>query len=147
MKEFIGIKKIEAEPMTRGDYNKYRGWDIPKDENPEDEGYLVKYPDGYESWSPKNVFEEAYHEVGKDLLVDSALAMVSKDYKERFRAEYIQVALRFNRLMDMLNKWDKGELDFKPTCPRSTYALQLEFMLKYAQMLEARAKIEEIKLL
>ena len=23
-------------------------------------GYKVKYKDGYESWSPKNVFEESY---------------------------------------------------------------------------------------
>lgn len=29
--------------MTRGDYNNYRGWTIPKDEDPKDEGYLVKY--------------------------------------------------------------------------------------------------------
>lgn len=29
MKTYIGVKKIEAEPMTRGDYNTYRGWQIP----------------------------------------------------------------------------------------------------------------------
>ena len=62
MKDYIGTKMIQAKPMTRGDYNKYRGWQIPADENPEDEGYLVKYKDGYESWSPKEVFEEAYRE-------------------------------------------------------------------------------------
>lgn len=65
MKEYIGIKRIKAEPMTRGDYNKYRGWQIPKNENPADEGYLVVYEGVYESWSPKKVFEEAYHESGK----------------------------------------------------------------------------------
>ena len=53
---------IEAEEMNRGDYNKYRGWIIPEDENPTDEGYLVKYSDGYESWSPKKQFEEAYRD-------------------------------------------------------------------------------------
>ena len=37
MKTYIGVKKIEAEPMTRGDYNTYRGWQIPTDENPDDE--------------------------------------------------------------------------------------------------------------
>jgi len=26
-------------------------------------GYRVKYPDGYISWSPKDVFESAYREV------------------------------------------------------------------------------------
>ena len=62
MKQYIGTKMIQAKPMTRGAYNEYRGWRIPADENPEDEGYLVRYPDGYESWSPKAVFEDAYWE-------------------------------------------------------------------------------------
>ena len=46
--------------MTRGDYNIFRGWKIPENENPADEGYLVEYSDGYISWSPKKQFEEAY---------------------------------------------------------------------------------------
>lgn len=62
MKEYIGTKIIQACPMTRGAYNQYRGWMIPSNENPEDAGYLVRYPDGYESWSPAAVFEEAYRE-------------------------------------------------------------------------------------
>ena len=62
MKRFIGTKVIEAKPMTRGEYNRYRGWQLPADENPADEGYLVKYSDDYESWSPKKQFDEAYRE-------------------------------------------------------------------------------------
>ena len=62
MKKYIGTKMIEAGEMNRGDYNEYRGWTAPADENPEDEGYLVRYSDGYESWSPKKQFEEAYRE-------------------------------------------------------------------------------------
>ena len=60
MKNYVGTKFIEAKPMKRGEYNKYRGWTIPENENPDDEGYLVRYSDGYESWSPKKQFEEAY---------------------------------------------------------------------------------------
>lgn len=60
MKRYIGTKIIKAEPMTRGDYNKYRGWQIPVDEEPTEKGYLVKYSDGYESWTPLKQFEEAY---------------------------------------------------------------------------------------
>lgn len=63
MKHYVGIKHIQAEPLNLGDYNKYRGWTIPENEDPKREGYLVKYPDGYVSWSPKEVFEEAYSEV------------------------------------------------------------------------------------
>lgn len=60
MKKYIGTKLIETEPMTRGEYNEYRGWTIPADENPADEGYLVRYSDSYVSWSPKEVFDKAY---------------------------------------------------------------------------------------
>ena len=60
MKQYIGTKIIDACPMTRGAYNEYRCWDIPAGENPNDDGYLIRYADGYESWSPKNVFEDAY---------------------------------------------------------------------------------------
>lgn len=60
MHPYIGTKLITARPMTRGAYNEYRGWTIPADENPEDEGYLVKYSDNYVSWSPKDAFDEAY---------------------------------------------------------------------------------------
>lgn len=60
MNTYIGVKLIEAKPMNLGEYNNYRGWDIPKDEDPEREGYLVKYSDDYSSWSPKDVFHSAY---------------------------------------------------------------------------------------
>lgn len=63
MKSYIGTKVINAKEMNRGEYNKYRGWEIPEDENPEDEGYLVVYDNDYQSWSPKNVFEAAYRQV------------------------------------------------------------------------------------
>ena len=59
MKKYIRCHLVEAMPMTRGEYNKHRGWEIPANENPADEGYHVVCPDGYESWSPKAQFEEA----------------------------------------------------------------------------------------
>lgn len=62
-KIYVGTKLIKAEKMTRGEYNKYRGWTIPQDENPDDEGYIVFYSDDYMSWSPKDAFEDSYREV------------------------------------------------------------------------------------
>lgn len=62
MKRYIGTKIINATPMSRGEYNRYRGWPIPADEDPTDKGYLVQYSDGYESWSPEKQFNEAYRE-------------------------------------------------------------------------------------
>ena len=44
----------------------------------------------------------------------------------------------------MLNKRDMNELEFKPTCPRSTYNLQIKAMTDYIAVLEARAVMEGI---
>jgi len=63
LSHYIGTKRIQASKMTLGEYNIYRGWDIPADENPNKEGYLVVYPGGYESWSPKETFEETYRSI------------------------------------------------------------------------------------
>lgn len=60
MKKYIGVKQIEAEPMNLGDYNISRGWTIPENEDPKKDGYRIVYPDEYVSWSPKEIFEEAY---------------------------------------------------------------------------------------
>ena len=147
MKRYIGTKIIEAEPLTLGDYNLYRGWQIPADENPEDKGYLVKYPDDYESWSLAGVFEAAYREYDEDKLLATAVDMMSEDYKERFKAEYKQLEIRFDGLRKMLKKWDEGTLAFEPTCPRSTYNMQLKAMSEYIAVLEARAVMEDVDLM
>ena len=47
-------------------------------------------------------------------LKDTVALMASADYKERFKAEYYQLVIRFKKLQAMLEKWDKGELDFTP---------------------------------
>jgi hypothetical protein len=73
MQQYIGVKLINAVPMNRLEYNNLRGWSVPEDENPTDDGYLVEYVDGgkanvegyagYVSWSPKQVFERAYRSI------------------------------------------------------------------------------------
>lgn len=73
MKTYIGTKVVHARLMNRKDYNAYRGWEVPADENPQDMGYLVEYVDGgksnhpnhvgYISWSPWDVFERAYTDI------------------------------------------------------------------------------------
>ena len=56
MKKYIGTKLIEAEPMTWGQYNEVKVLDNKVGLCPYKEGYMVKYSDGYTSWSPKEVF-------------------------------------------------------------------------------------------
>lgn len=63
MKTYIGTKIIQASPVTRGNYNALRGWTPPEGEDQSVDGYLVRYPDGYTSWSPKEQFEAAYRDI------------------------------------------------------------------------------------
>ncbi|MBD9291825.1 MAG: DUF2829 domain-containing protein [Coprococcus eutactus] len=96
MQKYIGTKQIEARPMTRGDYNIYRGWQIPADENPADEGYLVRHSDVYESWSPKAQFEEAYRPCN-NLTFGIAIEMIKRGFKVARKGwngkkQYIQLA-------------------------------------------------------
>ncbi len=80
MQKYVGTKQIEAKAMTRGEYNNYRGWPIPADENPNDKGYLVKYSDGYESWSPEKQFNEAYRPCD-NMTFGIALEMLKKGFR------------------------------------------------------------------
>lgn len=63
MRNYIGVKLIQAKPMTLGEYNIFRGWQIPANEDPSAPGYLVEYQDGYKSWSPASIFEAGYIEL------------------------------------------------------------------------------------
>lgn len=79
-------------------------------------------------------------------LKDTVELMNSEDYRDRFVAEYKQLVIRYKGLMNMLDKWDRGELNFEPTCPRSTYNMQIKAMTDYIAVLEARAVMEEVTL-
>lgn len=72
--------------------------------------------------------------------------MLNSDYKERLIKEYSELKTRYNRLQEMLNKWDEGKLDFTPTCPRELYNMQLRAMKEYLDILVIRAKFEDIQL-
>ena len=80
------------------------------------------------------------------ILAETVNFMVSKDYKERFIAEYQQLVIRYNALKSMLKQWDKNELSFTPICPRITYDEQIEAMADYIDVLEARAVMEGVEL-
>jgi len=65
MDRYIGCKIIAAKPMdARTFHETVKGNFTGNQENAL--GYLVIYPDGYKSWSPKNVFEAAYRKVSVD---------------------------------------------------------------------------------
>lgn len=98
MKTYMGTKAILARPMNRQEYNDYRGWELPADENGAnenganengaDEGFLVEYingggsnhpdHDGYISWSPRDVFHEAYQPTEEGMDFGHALECIKR---------------------------------------------------------------------
>ena len=90
MKRFFGSKLVLLEPMNRLEYNNYRGWELPADEDGSDEGYLVEYTDskktnhpnheGYISWSPKAEADRAYRPVD-GLTFGLAIECMKQGYK------------------------------------------------------------------
>ena len=72
--------------------------------------------------------------------------MQSEDYKERFKAEYYQTRIRYDKLHRMIVKADAGTLEFKPTCSIELLKEQKSAMGKYLYCLEVRAEIEGIEL-
>ena len=102
MKKYIGTKVVNATPAWRVDGKVYL-----KDEDQPDakkssfeDGYKVIYEGGYESWSPKDVFEKAYREVGSvnfggaiDLL-KAGLAVRRKGYCEFHHIRQLPLVFR-----------------------------------------------------
>ena len=77
---------------------------------------------------------------------DSIDLMLSEDYKDRFKAEYMQLKIRYDKLQDMLADYLAGKLKFGLTCPYYVLRKQLDHMAEYLGILEVRAQIEGIDL-
>lgn len=146
MKNYITVKEIKATEMTRGQYNVYRGWKLPKEENPFDEGYLIiDVNNNHKTWQPKKVFESTnIVSENKSELFETISLMCSENYNDRFKAEYLQLKTRYLRLMIMLYKWDKGLLDFKPKVNKKVYETQLQSMIEYMTVLQMRSVMEGV---
>lgn len=72
--------------------------------------------------------------------------MNSSDFKERTKAEYYQLKIRKEKLEDMLEKYRNGTLEFTPNCSYDLLHTQLVYMECYMNVLEERAKVENIEL-
>lgn len=128
MQQYTGTKTIMAVPMSRGEYNVLRGWEMPADENPADPGYLVQYEndskanvegfDGYVSWSPQRPFEEAYRASGT--------------YDKRILIEMEELAKKIFKLDEYVRNMDPDREDFY------LLNIQLGVMQSYYAVLKAR---------
>ena len=138
--KYIGIKFVNAEPMT-AEVAEKKGYRVSDNKG---DGYEITYEDGDKSWCPKDTFEKHNYTIKNEELAKTCEGMVSPDYKERFKAEYLQLKNRLEGLKRMLDAWDNGKLTFTPTCPRTIYNDQVRGMELYLNVLTVRAAMEHI---
>lgn len=127
-KTYTGTKTIKAMPMNVYDA-KIAGANVPalyfdvncSSYDPGADGYLVDYPDGYRSWSPKKVFEEAYS--------------LSETHVDRMKIELTE-------LTERICKATKAILTFGAISEEERWYLkkQLNAMSDYAEVLYDRIR-------
>lgn len=119
-KTYTGTKTIKAMPMGKAEAEKVLGKSITPATAGMD-GYLVEYPDGYRSWSPKHVFENAYR--------------ISETYVDRMKIELADLNERIIKATRTINTFgaiSEGE--------RWNLKKQLNAMREYADVLYDRIR-------
>ena len=128
MKKYIGTKQVSATPAWRIDGKVYpKDGEVPRSMNRED-GYKVVYEDGYESWSPKDVFEKAY-KVAETFL--DRLMIERKELAEKL--EKLCLFTDSPKFMDVVKDENQRELLIK----------QRDYMGEYPNILNQRIKTLE----
>lgn len=92
LKQYTGTKTVKARPMTMGEAYEcklLKEGVRPSECETDKAGYLVEYEDGYQSWSPKDVFDAAYKP--------------SETFLERLDNECDEIGARYNKAKDFIN--------------------------------------------
>lgn len=130
MKKYIGTKQVEAESMTLGDYVKKTGRNpyvnTPEVHDNSEKGYIVKYKDGYISWSPAEAFEQAYK--------------VSETAIDRMHIECGEVKERLDKLNTFLSSANGQKLS---ALACGLLSAQASIMSSYISILEVREDVME----
>lgn len=124
LKHYIGTKHVLAMPMNKGmaKVAKLIREDILEPNEYKKPGYKVVYPDGYESWSPKEVFDSCYR--------------IAETPLDRLYQEINELVTRFNKL-DAFMKTD--EFLALPSDIIGLLEIQYGAMMAYNHALQLRA--------
>lgn len=135
---FIATRTVQAKPMNRQEYNDLRGWQVPDDENPTDDGYLVVNSgvsernvdgfDGYVSWLPKLAFDEQYKKYDTPI--------------DRMQIEADDLDDKLLKLEAFINK---GQPVFLTDDEWALLKQQAEYMVLYRDTLGLRLEIAKSK--
>lgn len=130
MKKYIGTKEVEAIPMTLGEFINKSGRNPYEHDGKmhgnNEKGYLVKYKDGYESWSPAEPFEEAYK--------------CADTFLDRLHIEHSDLIEKFEKCAVFVDS-EKFREVIKEDYPAFLLWLQREIMGRYGAILEQRIDI------
>jgi len=146
---YIGVKIIEAREMCLQDAEIKLGRTIDHEQKPTDKpimGYLVKYGDGYQSWSPKEVFEKAYRVAGSETvaLEEAAfdIGMIDeKLYLPSLQERVIQEeAALFNKLRKLIEFFETETFKNLPVDEQERLKLQSQHMVAYWTVLIERTQ-------
>ena len=135
MKKYIGTKQVMAEPMDELAAVE-KGFARKNEDNHEwRQGYHVQYtnPDGsaYDSWAPKQVFEQTYR--------------TSETFLDRLKIEYDEVSDRLAGLSRFLDKNVEEVADQIGIAQTTLLYAQRSYMKEYADILSERIEIIEEK--
>lgn len=100
--------------------------------------------EGFKDPTAGQAIENVMREMRSMTLDETIQMMCSEDYKERFKAEYYQTKIRYQKLKAMVENWDN--LAFTPTCTKDIYLVQLDCMRAYLGVLRFRAGQEKVEL-
>lgn len=139
MEKYLGVKVIEAEPMSYEEFHQLGSSKEPM--KPQREGYKVIYPDGYVSWSPKEVFEEAYRRID-NLNFGLAIEALKKGYKVARKGwngknQYIELAtcISYKNLNGEIINPNHDAIGNKALAFIGTSGIQLGWLASQADML------------
>ena len=140
--KFIGVKFVDAKPMT-SNVAKEMGYRIG-DNNCD--GYEVTYEDGYKSWCQRDTFRKHNRVVTDEKLAKAyETILLSSNYKEYLKSEYIVLQHKIDVLKSLIDAVDNGMLKVDSKL-YLIYLQQIANLLKYKEILEHRAELEDIKL-
>lgn len=130
MKKYIGTKEVSATPAWQIDGTIYpKDGVVPRSMNRKD-GYKVVYEDGYESWSPKDVFEKAYKP--------------SETVLDRLKIERYELRERIEKLEALLgNEINEGVKKAGGVPQAALLIIQRSHMVNYLDVLETRIALLE----
>ncbi|MGK0446564.1 MAG: hypothetical protein ACJA2M_000333 [Polaribacter sp.] len=134
MINYTGTKTLKAVSMKKEEYNSYRGWEQPSNEDSNEDGMLVEYiesgkpnhknHDGYISWSPKDVFDKIYKQ--------------SETFYDRLLNQTRELATKTNSLNDFMRTKNFVDLD---RVNKDLLYTQSRLMNEYLQVLGQRLEL------